>query len=101
MRGLNVTTRPSRSLTAHQGGGTETTSLKELCRWSPLISNTASVNGRHLTYEQRALTEHVRTILAAPDDPAAVAKHEQAINEIIYRLYGVTSDEIAIMENKR
>ncbi|HWR20344.1 MAG TPA: TaqI-like C-terminal specificity domain-containing protein, partial [Verrucomicrobiae bacterium] len=48
--------------------------------------------------DRRALTEHAKFILAAPDDTGAVAEHEQAINEIVYRLYGLTDHEIALVE---
>lgn len=50
--------------------------------------------------DRRALTEHVSAILAAPDDTAAVAGHEQATNRMVYRLYGLTQDEIAIVEGQ-
>ncbi len=34
------------------------------------------------------------------DAPVAVAEGEQAINETVYHLYGLTADEVAIVEGK-
>lgn len=45
-----------------------------------------------------ALDRHVEAILVAPDDPVTVAEHERDIDEIIYCLYGLTEEEIAIVE---
>jgi hypothetical protein len=44
--------------------------------------------------------EHVEAILATSGNTAAVAEHEQIINEAVYHVYGLTDEEIAIIEEE-
>ena len=49
--------------------------------------------------QKSPITERVRKILAAPDSPA-VPRLESEINDLVYELYGLTKDEIALVEGK-
>ncbi len=50
--------------------------------------------------EKSAITQRVQTILAAPDAPGVPAL-EKEIDEMVYQLYGLTPDEIALVEGKK
>lgn len=43
------------------------------------------------------ITERVRKILADPDSPA-VPRLESELDDLVYKLYGLTKDEIALVE---
>jgi hypothetical protein len=52
------------------------------------------------TATQKApIIERVRKILANPDSPA-VPRLESEIDALVYKLYGLTKDEIALVEGK-
>ena len=51
--------------------------------------------------ERSALEDHAQAILSDPSDSAAVAQHERAIDEIVYRIYKVTDKEIATVEQAK
>ena len=51
------------------------------------------------TAQKSPIIKHVRAILAAPDSPA-VPRLESEIDDLVYKLYGLTKDEIALMESK-
>jgi hypothetical protein len=51
-----------------------------------------------VTAAQKApIIERVRKIIAAPDSPD-VPKLEAEIDQMVYKLYGLTEDEIALVE---
>ncbi len=49
--------------------------------------------------QQAPIVECVRRILAAPDSPDVPAL-EAEIDRLVYELYGLTDDEIAVVEGK-
>ncbi len=52
------------------------------------------------TAAQKApITERVRKILAAPDSPV-VPRLESEIDDLVYKLYGLTKDEVALVEGQ-
>lgn len=54
----------------------------------------------HATEEQQAeITSLVQQILDAPDSPE-VPRLETEIDQLVYALYGLTADEIALVEGK-
>ncbi len=55
----------------------------------PIPSTTAA--------QKAPITERVRKILADPDSPA-VPRLESEIDDLIYKLYGLTKDEITLVE---
>lgn len=50
--------------------------------------------------QQAAIVERVQTILAASDSPD-VQRLEAEIDELVYQLYGLTPEEIALVEGKK
>jgi hypothetical protein len=50
--------------------------------------------------EQRPIIERVQKILAAPDSPD-VPQLEAEIDRLVYKLYGLTEEEIAVVEGKK
>lgn len=49
--------------------------------------------------QQIPTIERVKQILAAPDSPE-VPRLEAEIDQLVYTLYGLTADEIALVEGK-
>ncbi len=50
--------------------------------------------------QSQALDKHVDAILASPDDEQHTERHEEAISDIIYTLYGLTDEDIRIVEGR-
>ncbi|HQP57322.1 MAG TPA: TaqI-like C-terminal specificity domain-containing protein, partial [Syntrophorhabdus sp.] len=51
------------------------------------------------TPQKPPITERVRKILADPDSPAT-PRLESEIDDLVYKLYGLTKDEIALVEGQ-
>jgi hypothetical protein len=50
--------------------------------------------------QQAPIIERVQQILAAPDSPD-VPQLEAEIDRLVYDLYGLTDDEVAVVEGKK
>jgi hypothetical protein len=65
----------------------------------PLINE--QIAAEHETETPKVpIIEHVRKIHANPDSPA-VPQLETEIDGLVYELYGLTEEEIALVERKR
>lgn len=52
------------------------------------------------TEQKKELVSHVRAILNCANDPATTKEQEKAIDRIVFKLYGLTEEEIRIVEGK-
>jgi len=62
-----------------------------------LIGYSRVKNSLALSMAEALMIEHTHVILANPDSPA-VHQLEAKINKLVYKLYGLTAGEIAIVE---